>query len=468
MQRYRYTIAALLVFAVLLAWVLTQERGRVPEKGEVFRLQISEIDRLEVEQDDKKIALEKRGEDWYLVEPVQGLADKDTVEPMVKAVAELKTDVREDADLTAPEYGLQAPVMMVVFTGLRNKSTTIKLGAETPVGGKLFATISGRAHLHLVPTMFKSQLDKEFEDLREKSLAPGLKADDVQKVTITRGEQTIVAQKTKNDDKDLWRLREPLDTKADRWAVQSVVDAIKNAEARDFAQLPEDMNEFGLDEPQALVTLKLKDSKTIAVSLGREVTKEVKKTFSEETETKDLVYVQTEGRPEILLVESDLVAKVSKKVLELRDKHILELARAEVIGIKVQRKRGLSFEAHKVGDEWTLRVPAGVEPDQTKIDDILFDLEDMEATKFIEQPADDLGEYGLEVPHTVISLTLHGQTRPLKISFGDRVKGSSDYYCLTSQSYQAYQLSDMVLSGLPEDVEQLKDGASTTDQPDYD
>ncbi len=464
MQRYRYTIAALLIFAALLAWVLTQERGRVPQKGEIFSLQIDQFTKLQVQQADKKIALEKRGADWYLTAPVSGLADNDTIKGMVRAVAQVSAEVRADADLTDPQYGLGNPLMTVTFAGPRHKATTVKVGAETPVGGKYFATVTGRPHLYLIPSTFKTSLDKEVDKLREKSLVASLKTEDVQKVTITRADLTIIAEKTKKGDPDIWRLRQPMDTKADRWSVQSVVDALRDAQVREFVEPGEDMSEFGLDEPQVTVALTLKDNQSIQVRLGKEVTKEVKKMFSEEMETKDLVYTQQEGRPEILLVESGLLADVSKQVFDLRDKSIVELTKSDVVGIRVQRKKGLNFEVSRVGDEWALQTPSGVEPNQHKIDDLLWDLQDLEATKFVEEQPEDLSPYGLTVPQTVIALTLKSQAPLLKISFGDKVKDTSDYYCVTSQSQQVYQVSDMALSGLPGDIDDLKAEASVQEE----
>ena len=466
MQRYRYTIAALFIFAVLLAWVLTAERGRVPEKGEVFAVQTSQVSKLEVERADKKIALEKRGEDWYLTAPILGLANKQTVENMVRAVAQLKSEAREDADVTNPDYGLQQPVMTVVFTGGRQTPTTIKVGAATPVGGKYFATISGRPQLYLIPLKFKIDLEKDPDELRETNLAPGLKTEDVQEVSIKRGELTIVAQKAEPDKPDSWWLRQPVEAKADRWALESVINAGRDGEVRDLEQPAEDMSKFGLDQPQAVVTLELKNKKTIRVQIGKETEKEVKKPFSEDMETKELVYTQSEGRPEVLLVAADLLANVSRDVVYLRDKHFVELNKADVVEIKVQRKKGLSFEAAKVGDEWVLKIPAGIEPYQAKIDDIIWDMQDLAATEFVDEQPDDLAQYGLTLPHTVVTLTLKEQRQPLKISFGNLGPERVGYYCRTSQSQQVYLVSDLVLNGLPADIADLKVERSSSDEAD--
>ncbi len=463
MQRYRYTIGALIIFIALLAWVLAQERGRVPEKGEVFGLQVSQISELEVEQGNQKIALHRHGDNWHLTKPTVGLADTDAVERMVKAVAQLKPEVRPDADLTNPDYGLTEPVMVVKFTGPQQKSTTIKLGTQTPVRDHYFATISGRPHLYLISTAFKSNLTKNLDDLRQRKLIPGLDAENVRKITITRGDWTLVAEKIKEDGQSIWQLRQPLDTKADRRTVESVIDTISGAEGRDFAEPTEDMSIFGLDQPQAVIALEREEKPTITVRLGREIEKEVKKRYSTETETKQLVYTQSDGRPDIVLVEADLVEDISKDVFAFRDKHIVDLSKVDVIGIKVERKKGLTFTARLVGDEWELDSPAGIKPEQTRIDDIIWDLQNLEATQFVEEQADDMAEYDLSLPSTVITLTLRGG-QPLQVFFSDQIEGTTDHYCYTSQSRQVFRVHGIFLRGLPRNIDDLK--AEETSPPD--
>jgi hypothetical protein len=90
---------------------------------------------------------------------------------------------------------------------------------------------------------------------------------------------------------------------------------------------------------------------------------------------------------------------------------------------------------------------------QTKVDDILWDLEDLETSEFIEKPG-DLKQYGLAVPHTVITLGLaSGET--IKVLFGDKVE-TARYYCKTSASDTIYVVSDLLINALPEKVDDIK------------
>jgi len=87
-MNWRATIAAGLIFIVLLAVVVVEGRQRVAEEGEVFRqsfmgldlygIDTEKVTRVQIQRaNEDEIVLEKRGEDWHVVKPFDGLADSD-------------------------------------------------------------------------------------------------------------------------------------------------------------------------------------------------------------------------------------------------------------------------------------------------------------------------------------------------------------------------------------------------------
>jgi len=457
MKRYQFTLVALLIFAVLLAWVLTQERGRVPEEGEIFRLSPQQIVKLEVNQDDNRLVLERHDQQWHLIEPLQGLADSDKVDRMLESLVQIKPGKRENMDLTRPDYGLDEPVLTVTFQTRAGRATTIKLGAKTGTGDDHFATITGRPELYLIKTSFKTALEKSADDLRDKTLVD-LKKEDVRKLKIERPETTIVAERIGAGDEYHWQLHQPVDTAADHFAVEGVVDGIIRARAADFADRPDDLSSVGLDKPQAIVSLTTKDGQEQRFHIGKQIEREVPKEYGEGTEQKRVVYVDIQQRPQLLLVQEDLLNQVSKSLFDLRDKTILDFAKEKILQVKIQSKQKLNFTASKNEDgEWILQAPAGMKADSSKIDDILWDLDRLQAAAFEkEQPEQgDLMEYGLAVPHTVITLKTAGRSKPIKIRLGKEAQRGARY-CQTSKSDQVYQINATVLlDNLPADLEAL-------------
>ncbi len=451
-MRYRYTLGAALLFAALLVWVLAKERGRVPEKGEVFGLDVAQVTRLEVvPKEGMPLTVEKRGDQWWITAPFQGWASKDEVERVLRTLCELKPDRRPDEDPSKPEYGLAQPVLTArMWCG--GKKFEIALGDETPVGSQRFARIEGRKGLFLVSSFLKTDLEKKPEDLRDKKLAHYDK-DKVSSLALQNANGTFEIVARQEGGGKEWYLSQPMATRADRWAVDNLVNRPGEVEAKAFEPMPKNLAEVGLDKPVAKLVLRIEGDKPVTLMIGKTVEKSVESSTGAGAEPQQLVYAMLEGRPELLLVEASFASDLSKDLMGLRDKHIVVLKRDDIVGIKVQRKQGLSFTVTKRAGQWFLDSPQPGKAKQTKVDDLLWDLEDLQTSEFIEKPA-DLKQYGLAIPQMVIAVTTK-DNKTIKIMIGD--KASEDrYYCKTSESDTVYVISDVLLGALPSKIDDIK------------
>ena len=245
------------------------------------------------------------------------------------------------------------------------------------------------------------------------------------------------------------------------------MDGIIRAKAASFAERPEDLSSVGLDKPQATISLTTKDGQQWVLRIGKQIEKEVPKQYGEGTEQKRVVYVDMQQRPQLLLVAAELLNQVSKSLFDLRDKTILDFAKEKVSQVKVQSKQKLNFAASKNEDgQWILAAPAGMQAQADKIDDILWDLDSLQAVTFEkEQPEQgDLMEYGLTVPYTVITLKIAGRSKPIKVRLGKKAQPGARY-CQTSESEQVYQINATVLlDDLPADLKALTSPKETESQ----
>ncbi|MGD9497728.1 MAG: DUF4340 domain-containing protein [Armatimonadota bacterium] len=462
-MRWRSTIAAALLFVALLAWVLTKERYRVPQEGEVFGLDIAQVTGLRIEREgEETIVLEKRGDDWFITQPFQGLASNDEAERMVKAIAELKpTSTREGQNLDAEQFGLaQAPlVATLIYDG--GKQATVYVGAETPMGSERYAKVSGArtrggdAKLYVVSSMLRTTLWKEPDQLREKQVAR-FEADEVTSVTLSHGSENVVATRSaaaeNQDDEVKWALTTPLQTAADEWTVKQLINNVRDLRAEDFLTEAKPDAELGFSQPQARVSLKLADGRVVTITFGKSAEVEV----GDPPAKKQIVYTGSSEREEVLLVSADVLDKVRKTAFDLRDKSVLRFARDDVQRITVERTKGLSFTVARRPDGWRVEKPQSFDARQGAIDDILWDLEDLSAVKFVKentQPS-ELRAYGLAVPQTAITIYLKGRD-PIKVLIGAETS-EGNYYCKTSESGQVVEISEFLMGDLPESVEDLK------------
>jgi hypothetical protein len=486
MKKGLVTLITLVLFAGLLTWVLTRERGRVAEKEEVFRgdiakeadltqLDITKFDTTSVPdpRDPKKLtsqrkqvlhlAFERRDDDWYITAPFQGQADPDQVKAMVKTIVELKPALRKDEKTDVQEYGLTEPTMEVTLGLKSGEQTKISLGANTLVGGKIYATISGKQGLFLVPTSLRTDLDKQPDAVRDKRLARFDK-DKVSRVTFTNAKGTVVAEKTARDAKQvIWTLTNPGPYKGDEWSITSGLNKIADTDAKEFAPNPNDLKAYGLDRPQAECKIETSDGKTYDILVGSRTRKKVPASqYSGGAEDKDLVYTMRQGRPEVLLMEASLLDDLNKDVLALRDKHIVGFKRDDVTSLKVERQTGLSFTVQRAGSDWMIEAPQTAKAAKSKADDIIWDITDLEAKEYVSGTP-DLKAIGLAVPATVMTVNLKGG-KTVTLKFGDEVKSGAEslYYCQTSDSDQVYKVGQLAMKDLPVKFEDLKEGATST------
>lgn len=458
-MRWRLTAAAGLVFVALLAWVLTQERGRVPEEDEAFGLDVAQVTKLQVSRKDKPgIIVEKRGDDWYLAKPITGLADTDEVERMVKAVAELKPrGSRDHVDLTSEDFALAKPDLTATLTYGGTKTAAVSLGGETPVGSDRYAKIAGRDRLYIVGSSLRTTLWKEPEKLREKKLAK-FEKEDVTRLTLQHDQTRVACVKRGGDEESTtWRITEPLDARGDEWNIKQLVDKIKDLKAEDFLEEKKSDEDLGLHKPQVRLSLDLKGGRKLTISLG----KQSKRRVGDQDEEKEILFARSSERQEVLLVKADVLEKLKKSLFDLRDKSVAQLDRDDVKRITVERREGMSFSVQRRPAGWRVERPQHVDAKQSAVDDLLWDIEDLDAKKFVTEEAkrEELRDYGLVVPDAAITVELSGQDEPVKIYIGHKTT-EGDYYCMTNQSPQVVTISDFLIKDLPEDIEDLKKGAA--------
>ncbi|MHB8993783.1 MAG: DUF4340 domain-containing protein [Armatimonadota bacterium] len=456
MKRHgRLLIAAVVCFG-LLGWVLTQERGRAPQRGEAFGLDAKQATALQVKGEAQQLTLQKQDDQWMLTEPVKAWADKDAVERMLKSVAELKpSGSREGLNINDPKFGLDKPRLTATLTYGGNKTVSVQLGSQVPGGSEFYAKIDNRNELYFVPASLQTDLLQQPEMLRDKAVAHFDKAD-VTSVTLQYPEQVIVLEKRGTSEEPQWMLTKPYEAKADEWSAQQVAEKLSSLKADGFASEPAPAGaNYGFDKPALKATVTTRDKKQYVITLGAKTDAPASPPApGGQPPSTEAVYAQLEGRPEVLLLPASLLTDLKKNDMDLRDKRIVDLKKENVQELKVQRKEGLSFTVRRLPDGWQLVAPEAGRAKATKVDDLLWDLTELEAQEFLGQQQ-DLKAYGLALPDTIVTATPTGSKNPVKLYIGYK-KAEGLYYAKTD-SDQVYVISEMMLLDLPKTLAELKE-----------
>ena len=250
------------------------------------------------------------------------------------------------------------------------------------------------------------------------------------KLEVKRKDKTVVLEKV---SPQVWRMRKPLDARADRSKILGILDTLKDLKTEAVVKLqstePEELDKFGLKTPRVVATFWLQDGQSHTFALGAE--RKGQKTWEKRT------YLRVGDSTELLVVDNDIAEKLDKDPDEFRDKHVFDAHRDPEHATALKIVRGQkALEMKKEKRTWRLLAPVEDRADNSKIADLLTKARNLEVEKFVANKKDKLAEYGLDKPQLVCVVT-DRDGKPMKLLLGARAKDAEDqlYACREEEPF---------------------------------
>jgi hypothetical protein len=163
MKRWRTTLIAVLVFAVILAYVLLVERDKAPpaEPGvtpsptpvTLLRIAPQDLRAIQATDGSRTLRLAREGEEWQ-VDEGQGrrkAVDAVAVSMTADDLAGLQArSVVLDALTDAATYGLDPPALSLTLQTAGGGEVRLAAGREAPGGAAFYVQLDGDPRLYLV------------------------------------------------------------------------------------------------------------------------------------------------------------------------------------------------------------------------------------------------------------------------------------------------------------------------------
>jgi Domain of unknown function (DUF4340) len=249
---------------------------------------VDKVTKVEIKNADKPpTVLEKRGDKWFVAQPVDYPANLTNVKSLLDNVKEIKT--KELIDKTAAaygEYGLEdaKAVHVVAYKG-GEKAFDAYFGKS---GGRgQMARKAGQDGVYAISGYSAFYYTRDVKSWRDNEI---VKFDDavINRVDIKNEHGDYVFKK----DGDLWSgtLKNAKLDRFDEAKIKDMLRAFKTLNADDFGDNKSDA-EVGLDKPAALVTITPKEGAPIKLSVGK-------------TSTGENRYLRREGVPQIYTISS--------------------------------------------------------------------------------------------------------------------------------------------------------------------
>lgn len=413
------TLALFLVLAALGGYVYyTEIRGHEAQeeadrkKDRVFDFKEEELEKLELfTLSDEKAAVrvERTGaekKDWKITAPMATEGDKGAIDGVISSLAYLTSQrVVEENPKDLATYGLKdSPHHISLWLKGKKDPLVLTIGDKSTIGNSYYAYRKDTGKVLILDTSYEQSVQKGLFDLREKKIFP-IDDEKAKRIEITRPAESIVLEKVAQGS---WRLREPMDVEGSKSAVEDLLRELKNAAATKFAQEEmTDVKPFGFDQPQAKVKLEFEGSTVPAeLTIG-----------SKGTHENDL-FAHSSLNKSVVMVNESVFNALTKPAADFREKNAVVFDHYEVTKVSLVYPDS-TITCIKSGDyDWKLEAPEKGEAEGSRVDDLLYAADALEAKEFIDAPDKEMGKYGLDKPKMTLRIWQKGDKEPRVVMIG--------------------------------------------------
>ena len=339
-------------------------------------------------QKPEAFSCQKDGDIWKMTHPLSVNADTEEIEYILSELHALQASTfeadGENVTLLLEKYGLDKPRIQFTLKDKSNKyglnigsvvpSTSDQGNADTE---RVYVQSVHQGGIYTVTDDIIRLLNKSVFDLRDKRVLD-FQREDTTKFEIQRGMQKIVGIKL---DKDTWQLQNTQKTLADSQAVSDLIFGVDSLEAVAFVtDSTNNLALYGLDHPKMQVLFTIRGEDKPAVLLIGNNTKE------------NSVYIKANNSEQITRVKRDLIDKIAKGEMWLRDKQIFKFSIDDPIRVTVkyndgsQEYNGVQFTCQRLGTNWRLTSPVRENANNAEVNAILYELIDLRAEEFVGEP----------------------------------------------------------------------------------
>lgn len=341
-----------------------------------------------------RLAFERRGEAWQMVEPIDAAADSSRLELLVRNLKSLNK-LPEAGTINDPgaKFGLEPAGSVIQLYGADAKTPVASLAVGKTFRDQIYVRPGGTPDIEVVEARFLQGIGDQASGWREKSLF-SLSTFQVGSVSIEGPGRNLEAERVAGN----WRLVRPIRALGDNNKMEGVLGEltsirVTNGNAGFVADNVSDRAPYGLDRDHAIrIELRpvLSQMKPQAILLGHSVPDHDDQFYAMQADQDDVVVVS--GR-ELQTLGVDPNSVRSARVVEF------DPARAGFIRIKT---RTLTFDLAQSEQGWTLVQPTHTTADQQLVTTLLTALQNLETSEFLD--ASKVSSPDLDPPTTVLEL----------------------------------------------------------------
>mgnify|MGYP006089619493 CR=1 FL=1 len=379
MRGIRSTLA-LAVVAVGLggyAYLIESDRSTAPTADQlipVFDFESDDITTVTVTAENgNRTVVDKADARWRLIEPFEGNVDVTAVVGLASSVATLEMQrvvAEPEDDIALATFGLDEPRITVGVVIASGTDASLLIGARTPTGGDVYATLAGSNRVFLMSGYLDDTFNQSTFDLRDKTILD-FTNDEVEGLEITGDEVAVQLRKTGNR----WALTSPIAALADAGTTDGVIGRLGTGQIASVeSESTDDLAQYGLAPPRLNVTVRLTGS-TASLIVGSAA-------------GPGRIYARDEARDPVFTIDETLVGELVRSAEAYRRKDLFGFRPFNAESVSVERGGDLwSFDKSESTGEptmWRMLSPSPGEVDGAAMEDLLAKLSNLRAESFVD------------------------------------------------------------------------------------
>jgi hypothetical protein len=321
---------------------------------------------------------------WNLKKPVEYAADKAAVKTLLERLEKMTVSadsISQKKEWHDEKFGVgdKAGWKIELFGRDNNPMASFILGKSE--GGRSFLRKIGDDAVYQATGIMSYAYDKKPDDWRDKVIFD-FKEDQIAKVEVRGAEMVVLVRDPKDAKK--WVLEEPKGMKLDEPKAAGVARTMATLRAKEFAAKDTKPEAAGLDKPQAVVTVQMKEGQSHALLIGK------KKSDQD-------VYVKRPDKETIYVIGSWQAEQLHRKPADLKEKApIIPKPAPEDVSRIVIGVKGKPTTLNFVGRDWRITSPLSARADQNAVQTVLAEVRKLNVPESTWGGAEKHAEFELD------------------------------------------------------------------------
>ena len=387
---------------------------------------------------------------WTITAPVRTDADAREVGDLLRALllGTVTRVIEEQAASLAP-FGLEQPaVMLTIAAGDRRE--TLSLGDIGPISSTLYAMRASDKQVLLTDLPPKILLNRTLTSLRRKEVLT-VQQDLIERLRVSNPKTEVMLERFDEKEKKLWRVRFPIEAKADQPAIRNLVIKLAELKALAFVDAGADRDKLAARLGQPLIK--------ITATIGG--TDHVVKLYQPDPASGEAYAVTAPDAP-IYKVNPTAIRDFTKDLFTLQDKRLLGMEMDQIAMLSV-KTRGERYVLIHQNDEWMMEDQPTRELNQQTVNLFVARVIDLPAELRVVRDPGPLAPYGLSSPAAeFVSTARDGKTKN-RLVLGNKTSGL--VYAMGSNLTGIFQARADLLNQIPDKDSLFAKTAGGKNQP---